>query len=1279
MSTTPPDPSSPSSPASPAGGGLPPTNGSTGSLRQAPSLGTGSSLSDLLRANAGLPTRRANAAADLAAQLLPAGHSSYPAIPKLNTDDQPTIISANPSQLAPPSPPYILGESPGIIGRTLGHYELIESIGAGGMAAVLKARDTELSRIVALKILPPGSALDAENVLRFKQEARAAAKLDHENIARVYYCGEDQGLHFIAFEFVEGINLRGLIDRRGTLSAAESVGYMIQIAAGLAHAAERGVVHRDIKPSNIIITPHGRAKIVDMGLARLDATPVNGGMTQSGVTLGTFDYISPEQALDPRRADVRSDLYSLGCTFYHALTGRPPVPEGTAAKKLYAHQQIPPLDPRELNPAIPDSLAIVLARMMMKDPDRRYQTPSELIADLKRLIDPAQLSTDFSLSDSVVRAIPASESVIPPAPRLPVGLLFALAAVLIIIVALSSTSPDSNTDRPPWAEPPATLKGLRAKATHNAAEATPVMPKGRPTSEMLSASTTEELIRHTRTEAQSTRIRLTGPVYDLTQLGASFVGEAGQTLVLEGTGSLSSPTVIQVAALPLTRTGERAGSLTFSGYGSVRLVNVRIVLSAPDVSAAADQAEAVGLGAVDVGLLTLTDCQFDASQNEVLASGAADVAVSRSSSRFTPVMKAERCLFLPGAVGVRLCPRAELTLDDCGFAPQTTAAVQIQPGVGEMESARVTLFRSSFMLDPRSAVVSTDGRTAVRVTAGYCVFAPNAPTADAASRIENRPLAGRAVVMRIDSDSPQGIRFDGEDGQRNVYCFVEPLGLRNAEGPQVLSFDDCRSRFWPLQDRGAVTLKRTPWAAIDLEGVWSRPADWHRAFRLLPENDLFVASSSDGVKFVGARFGVPGRSEGGLIYDAAPLVKPIAAFEVREKVWWPEPPRGTVLVPGTYDDLGKLLRDVRSGDTILIRHDGLLPVEPAIVARRGASDDKIGELNLTFKPYADPMHHCRPVLTNGPTNRLDVALLTLEDGEVHFEDLQFRITAGHQSVALARQVVSMQGAKSCSFRSCVLTLEEDGGKAAVVVIADPEARMSANGPTAVPRVRFDDCLIRGQGRGLWLPSSRAFELEASNTVTALEGPVLAIDHAAKVASEATSRVRFKHLTALLAGPILELRAGKPTDGATGLVPTHVEADECLFASLPSAANPLIEAEGLDFEAFRDALTWARPAASLRANWYANFEASTHVVEFNLAAEGMPSKKWMWSDWLSFGDRPVGTPVGKVTFASAPATARELRAVTPADLKVTAIDFPEMNGLKAGDTGANVELLPKPSE
>ncbi|MFO0847002.1 MAG: protein kinase [Gemmataceae bacterium] len=263
-------------------------------------------------------------------------------------DDAPTVIT--------PARPPDAANDPTLglaVGSRLGGFQIVEAIGAGGMAAVLKAKDVDLGRVVALKILPPHMARDPENVARFKLEARAAAQLDHDNVARVFACGEDQRLNFIAFEFVEGETLRDLIDRRGQLPPAECVRYLAQVAAGLAHAADRGVVHRDVKPSNIIVTPDGRAKLVDMGLARsLAGGSVNGGVTQSGVTLGTFDYISPEQALDPRRADARSDVYSLGCTIYHALTGRPPVPAGTAARKLQAHQNDPPVDPRLLNPQV---------------------------------------------------------------------------------------------------------------------------------------------------------------------------------------------------------------------------------------------------------------------------------------------------------------------------------------------------------------------------------------------------------------------------------------------------------------------------------------------------------------------------------------------------------------------------------------------------------------------------------------------------------------------------------------------------------------------------------------------------------------------------------------------------------------------------------------------------------------------------------------------------------------------------------------------------------------
>ncbi|HEX6985890.1 MAG TPA: serine/threonine-protein kinase, partial [Planctomycetaceae bacterium] len=209
-------------------------------------------------------------------------------------------------------------------GSELGHFAIEERIGSGGMGAVFRALDTRLQRVVALKVLSPSQSRDRAAVLRFQNEARAAARLDHENIARVHYIGEDRGLHFIAFEYVTGQNVRDLIARSGRLPVADAVNYVLQIATALRHTAAAGVVHRDIKPSNIIITPNGRAKLVDLGLARKLAADSVGDLTIAGTTLGTFDYISPEQARDPRNVDVRSDIYSLGCTLYHMLTGGPP-------------------------------------------------------------------------------------------------------------------------------------------------------------------------------------------------------------------------------------------------------------------------------------------------------------------------------------------------------------------------------------------------------------------------------------------------------------------------------------------------------------------------------------------------------------------------------------------------------------------------------------------------------------------------------------------------------------------------------------------------------------------------------------------------------------------------------------------------------------------------------------------------------------------------------------------------------------------------------------------
>jgi serine/threonine-protein kinase len=232
---------------------------------------------------------------------------------------------------------------------------------------------------------------------RFLVEAQSTARLDHPNIARVHYIGRDRGLPYIVFEYIEGVNVRDLIAERGPLPVGEAISYVYQIAHALAHAWQREVVHRDIKPSNIIVTPDGQAKLVDMGLARLrQMDPADDELTATGITLGTFDYISPEQARDPRLADARSDIYSLGCTLFFMLAAQAPFAQGTALQKLLQHQSERPPDLRTLRSDIPDSVSRLLRRMLAKSPGDRQQTPVDLVAELTDILEELEVPLPYA-------------------------------------------------------------------------------------------------------------------------------------------------------------------------------------------------------------------------------------------------------------------------------------------------------------------------------------------------------------------------------------------------------------------------------------------------------------------------------------------------------------------------------------------------------------------------------------------------------------------------------------------------------------------------------------------------------------------------------------------------------------------------------------------------------------------------------------------------------------------------------------------------------------------
>jgi serine/threonine-protein kinase len=259
-------------------------------------------------------------------------------------------------------------------------YEIIDKVGSGGMADVYKARCHRLNRFVAIKVLKPEYSDDKNFVKKFRGEAQSAAGLSHPNIVSVYDVGDDNGLHYIVMELVEGITLKNFIERKGKLDIKEAVGIGIQIAMGMEAAHLNHIIHRDIKPQNIIISREGKVKVTDFGIAK--ATNSN---TITSNAMGSVHYLSPEQARGGY-SDEKSDIYSLGVTLYEMLSGQVPFAGDNTVSVALLHIQGEATPLRELDPNIPLSIEKIVQKCMQKKPERRYLTASELISDLKRSI-----------------------------------------------------------------------------------------------------------------------------------------------------------------------------------------------------------------------------------------------------------------------------------------------------------------------------------------------------------------------------------------------------------------------------------------------------------------------------------------------------------------------------------------------------------------------------------------------------------------------------------------------------------------------------------------------------------------------------------------------------------------------------------------------------------------------------------------------------------------------------------------------------------------------------
>jgi serine/threonine protein kinase len=293
-------------------------------------------------------------------------------------------------------------------------FRIVRELGRGGMGVIYLAEHRVLEKHVALKVINPAVLDNPGALARFQAEVKAAGKLDHPNIARAHDADQAGDLHFLVMEYVEGMSLAQLLQKKGPLSVASACNCVCQAALGLQHAFEQGIAHRDIKPQNLMLTPRGQVKVLDFGLARLRGGQAPGkGLTQADSFMGTPEYMSPEQATDPRQADIRSDIYSLGRTLYALLTGRPPFVEDTMVKLVVAQIEKEPQPLHELRPDVPAAVAAVAAKMLAKDPSQRYQRPidvSQALAPFARAGGKAAPTTGTGQGDSPDKPMAPSPS-----------------------------------------------------------------------------------------------------------------------------------------------------------------------------------------------------------------------------------------------------------------------------------------------------------------------------------------------------------------------------------------------------------------------------------------------------------------------------------------------------------------------------------------------------------------------------------------------------------------------------------------------------------------------------------------------------------------------------------------------------------------------------------------------------------------------------------------------------------------------------------------------------
>ena len=1129
------------------------------------------------------------------------------------SDDTPTIISKS-----PPLPAAQNGSfAGGLKGRTLAHFELLGAIGVGGMAAVLRARDKQLDRIVALKILPPDMAADSENIRRFHQEARSAAKLDHENIARVYFCGEDQRLHFIAFEFVEGQNLKAILERRGRIPVPEAVRYMLQIATGLDHAATRGVVHRDIKPSNIIITPTGRAKLVDMGLARSLERPEDQALTQSGVTLGTFDYISPEQALEPREADSRSDIYSLGCTFYHMLTGQPPVPEGTAAKKLHHHQHVAPIDPRQLNPEIPDEVAGILMRMMAKDAKDRYQRPAHLVQHL------LQVAQKVGAAADVPEGVMFVDAPLPQPPHQRPLLMASLAALclggLLFLLSLAPSGP------PPL--PPDKFNGERFakddKTKANPEKEGPAIaakPTLVPVGGKFYVSSEEKLAQ--ALEDQRTNLQIV--IEKSFNLSKSLVwnGAGGRSLTIESKNKEEGGATLSAAYAPadLEDPLQMFAGLLIDG-GTVTLSHLIFEIEAeatPDSVVAA-----VGIRKAD--RVEFVKCTFRQERirpksflTQPLSKKIPVASVAIESITKKPVVEFKDCVFEKGQVAIAVGGPAEVKVTESIFFPHS-AFVHVR---GDHQSSIALLRCDGFVTHGPVFRIDDDAQCKVRVE--YSIL----------SRLENVTAGDEdpANLIHHTTSTEPKLTFSGK---RNCYHNLNAYWVWQTDEGGAKIINDLNEFHAKVVEAGgkgdpnssALAAATSPWFLPDPLFHSDNPKSAAKLRTNLAEVRISGNKSlgpqwvkdSDKLPWLGSKTG-----------DAL-VLKP------NEMVVDPDADKDAT---GTYQTVAQAIAHAQPGTShvIYLKHSkaGLRNVDigPEHLDKPG--------IELTFKPY--PGYH--PILSFGDSAAKNAAMFKLQDGNLQFENLDIQLESEKEGFK-SLSVVQIIGNGHCGFRNCIITLKEadsesDRAPLSVVTLLNPDDAMKMPGPRQKPEVLIHDCYVRGEGDLVRAVTSRPVDLDVANSQIVLSGSLLAMTgNTMETPTKPGVSVRLANVAAFLKEPLFNVTA---VTGGKSLVFMDVEnAKSNLFVAL--GTKPLLSFD-LSDQRIDDFFSWRGDH-----NAYWGYEKLLDMPR--------SSEAFMVDEWRNKQESDLKQVAGRFTFA------RDFnRPLSQASLDLFKVDPTELQGYGA---------------